>query len=483
MPEIKDCTTNFFSELCGVNIIVDPNSQLGNDDDRVLIVGQSTGTAGPGTAHQVNDNTRQNLFGVNSSLNEMIDEFKAGCPTAEIWAFPVAPVGTAGIAVVTITGVPAAPTSGRVYLWVNGVSYVQAFNPAVDTDADLTARFAAAIEATDNSVNAVAAANVLTVTTVAVGEVDGFLDVRKQYGRQPDRITSNDITVAIAVTAPTGTPTDVSAIAGLAQGFEFVINPYTDDTSIAAVSDYLCGQWTGGSNGRAYGVRYGSVASNIAFGQSTNNALIAYMAQCDCALTRPATETASFGCLAYRQLNCQSGDVGASMTGMIMPDMLAPESGDAYTSADNAALVEAGMGYFNIDRINQVSIGRAVTTYTVADNGTLDVSLRDINKPAMIACISRRLREGITSKFTGYAFRRDGVIGGNSNRVMTLASLTNFMIGIAQGLSNDNLIQNIDGFVQSLQTSVDPASGCITVITNPTLVEQACCFNIVLRTN
>jgi phage tail sheath gpL-like len=141
------------------------------------------------------------------------------------------------------------------------------------------------------------------------------------------------------------------------------------------------------------------------------------------------------------------------------------------------------MGYFDVDRIGQVSIGRAVTTYTVADNGTIDLSLRDINIPALLACMSRRIRTRITSKYTGWAFRADGIVGRNSSKVLTLAALDNFIIGLAQEFSDDNWVQDIEGFIQSLETSVDPETGCISIRINPTLVKQVCCFNVTIRSN
>jgi phage tail sheath gpL-like len=321
---------------------------------------------------------------------------------------------------------------------------------------------------------------VLSVTTKGLGVIGGQLDVRSSYSVRAGFTTSPAVTVAIALTAPTGLP-NLSGVAGISEGFEFVVNPYTDDNSIAAVSDYLCSQWTGGSNGRAYGVRYGDVSSSIAFGQNANNALLSYMAV-DGALTPSYLESASYGCLAYRQLNCQSPNIGASLTGLAMPAMLAPEVADRFSNADKAALVEAGVGYFNVNRANDVTVGRAVTTYTVADNGTLDVSLRDVNRPAMIACISRFLRDSLTAKYTGYSFRRDGVVGRGSDKVATVTGIRNYIIGLAQQLSDRNLIQDLEGFVRSLSVVFDEDTGCVAITVDPELVQQFCCATITLRT-
>lgn len=482
MAELKNCTTNFYPELCGVNVIVDPRAQLGVDDDRLLIIGQSNaaGTADVGSVQLVRDDTRTGLFGANSMLNRMIDEAREQFPTTELYAFVVENDGTAGEADVTFTGVPAATGPGIVYLFVNGRIYQAAYDPTVDTNQTLAAKFAALIEANDPALAAVAALGVLTITTDTLGVIGGFLDVRATYGVRPDLASNPDIGVAIAMTAPTGLP-DLSALADLTEGFEFVAMPYPDDNSVAALSTYLCGQWSGGANSRAYGVFYGTDTAAIVLGQTTNNALISFAA-IDGALTPPYLETVSYAGIMFRRLNCQSSDIAASLTGERMPAMLAPEIADRFSPAQEANMVEAGIGYFRVTRVNDVNIGRAVTTYTVADNGTLDQSFRDVNRPAMTACISRFLRENMTAKYTGYAFRRDGITGRASEKVATLAGVRNYLVSLASQLSDRNLVQNIDGFIASLVVEFDQESGCVAITVDPELVNQFCCANITLRT-
>lgn len=482
MAELKNCTTNFYPELCGVNVIVDPRSQLGVDDDRLLIIGQKgTGaTAADNSVQQVRDDTRAALFGADSMLNRMIDEAREQFPTTELFAFVLPNAGTAGEAEVTITGVPAASGPGIVYLFVNGRTYQAAFDPAVDTNQTLAAKFAALITSNDPTLGAVAALGVLTITTEILGEIGGFLDVRASYGVRLDLASHPDITVAIAMTAATGVP-DLSALATLGQGYEFVAMPYTDDNAVADLSAYLCGQWSGGANSRAYGVFYGTDTDAIVLGQTTNNALVSFAA-INGALTPPYLETMSYAGIMFRRLNCQSADIAASLTGERMPAMLAPEIADRFTPAEEAALVEAGIGYFRVTRVNDVNIGRAVTTYTVADNGTLDQSFRDVNRPAMTACISRYLREQLTAKYTGYAFRRDGIVGRTSDKVATEAGIRNFIISLGGVLSDRNLVQDIPGFIASLSVEYDAETGCVAIRIDPELVNQFCCANVTLRT-
>ena len=482
MAELKNCTTNFYSELCGVNVIIDPRSQLGVDDDRLLLIGQKgpLGSAADGSIEQVRDDNRVALFGQDSMLNKMIDEARQQFPTVELYAF-VAPVaGTAAVSDVTFAGVAAATGPGLLYLFVNGRPYQVAFDPATDTDTTVAAKFATLINAQNNTLGATSAAGVLTITTDFVGRIAGFLDVRESYGVRPDLSSSASVTVTVATTAATGFA-DLSALAASSQGFEFVAMPYTDDAAVTDLSTYLCAQWSGGVNSRAFGVFYGTDTQAIVRAQATNNALISFAAIRG-ALTPSYLETVSYAGIMFRRLNCQSTDIAASLTGERMPAMLAPEIADRYTPAQEAALIEAGMGYFRVTRVNDVNIGRAVTTYTVADNGTLDQSLRDVNRPSMIACISRFFRENLTAKYTGYAFRRDGIVGRGSERVATVAAIRNYMITLASRLSDRNLLQDVDGFISSLSVEFDAETGCIAIKADPELVTQFCCATITLRT-
>ena len=482
MTELSSCTNNVFTERCGVNVFINPAQSLGTDDDCVLIVGQihPDGTAAPGL-YQYNANTAPELFGSNGTLIQSVTEFLEGCPTADVYIYAAAdPAATAGSADVTITGVAAAAASGTVFVWVNGQVYSVAFDPTVDTDDDVAERLSALIGSDFPFLNVSVAGNVISLETSETGEIAGFLDVRGSYSCRPELVTSADVVVEIASVDGAGVP-DLSGLPDIVQGCEFVSNPYTDSASMAAVASYACAQWSGGSSTRVYGTYYGDAASAAAFGLRTNSPFFSYIAV-NGALTAPYLETASYACIAYRNLNCQADALAASLSGQVFPSMLAPEADDLYSASETASLIENGVGYAVVTRAKDVTVGRAVTTYTVADNGTLDNSLRDVNKPAIYACLSRRLREGLTAKFTGFSFRNDGVVGRGrgASRVTTQEGVENCIITFAQEFSDDNLIQNIEAFIDTLEVSVDDATGCISVFTDPDIPCPLCCMNVFL---
>lgn len=484
MTELSSCAGNFFNEICGVNVIANPGQEVGLDDDCILVLGQihPDGTAAPGV-YQYNSRTANDQFGANGTLMSMINEILDSCPTADLYVYGVAdPAGTAGSAEIEIAGVDTATASGTVYVWINGQAYSVPFDPAAsptpDTDAIVAARLAAVIASANPFLDVTVAAGVVSIETTETGEVAGWLDVRSSYSCQPSLITSDEITVTIAATEGVGVP-DLSGLPGIPEGCEFVVNPFTDNASISSVESYLCREWSGGASSRAYGVYYGSAVDAAAFGLSTNDPKFSYLA-INGALTPPYTESAAYACIAYSRLNCAATDKASSLSGEVMPALLSPESGDLFTNSEKANLVENGMGYFNVTRAKDVVIGRAVTTYTVADNGTTDLSLQDVNKPAIYACMSKRLTDGLTAKFTGFTFRTDGVVGGNSRRVTTVEGVENCIITFAQEFSDENIIQNIDAFIDSLNVELDATTGCILVQTNPDIPCPLCCMNVYL---
>lgn len=480
MAQLRDCTSNFHSGLCGVNVVIDPQATNVQDNkDRVLIIGQRSDDSSANGLYKVQEDTRGELFGINAMLNRMIDEFREISPKAEVWAYALPNAGTASTATMTVTGVDTAKSSGKLYFWVNGQIYQVAFDPEYDTNDSVASKIQSVISATNDTLLATVTSNVVTVETLIKGDIGAFLDVRSSYGRRQDKRSSPEVTLAIKVKRGDGVP-NLSGITEVSEGFEFVINPYTDDQAIQSVAAYLCGQWSGGANSRAFGVFYGSANEAQALGTNTNNALLSYLA-IDGALTPSYLESVSYGAKAYERLNASSNEIAMSLTGTVMPAMLAPEVGDLYSNEEKSALVASGIGYFDINRINEVAIGRAVTTYTTDETGSIDIALQDVNKPSQIAYLSRYFREKLTAKYTGYALRRDGVVGSASQRVITLVGVRNYVITLANELSEMNLIQDLNGFAESLEVRLTDA-GCIEITVDPELVDQFCCLTVTLNT-
>lgn len=479
MTELSSCARNFFAERCGVNVIVNPGQQVASDADCIMILGtiHPDGTAAPGL-YQYNANTAPTAFGPNGTLMQTLTETLKDCPTADIYICAATPVGTVGSAEVAITGVSTATASGIAYIWVNGQVYSAPFDPAVDSDSILAERLKSVILSDQPYLSITRAGGTLTIETTEEGEVSGFLDVRGSYSCLPQLVTSSEIDVAITVTSGTGAP-DFSALPSKTQGCEFVINPFTDNATMGHVEEYLCQQWSGGASSRAYGVYYGSALNAAAFGLQTNDAKFAYMG-IDGALNPPYIASANFGCIAYRRLNCEANDIASSISGEVMPSILSPEPDDLFSNAEQANMIGSGIGYFNVTRAKDVVIGRSVTTYTVADNGTLDNSLADVNKPAIYACISKRMTDSLNAKFTGFTLRTDGVVGGGSRKVTTEEGVENCIITEAQGFSDDNIIQDIPGFIESLVVETDPDTGCVLIKTDPDIPCPLCCINLFL---
>ena len=487
MTEITDCTTPSFTQLCGVNVIVDPLRELVRTRDCKIIIGQKSDTAlAPDyTVHEVIDATRDVLFGADSMLNQMISDscdLNSGIPT---YAYVVPNnIGTPGEAEVIFAGVATATAPGTYYIWVNGQPYSATFDPATETDADLAQKFADLINMIGEGVTAVVNGPALTITTDSTGEIGGFLDVRTSYSCRPDLMGSPEITTTVDLTPGTGVP-DLSGFPD-AQCCAFVSNPYTDLQSMASVKEYLCRGWSGkGCNPRAYGVLYADFDDSRAFGQNCNNPLVSYQAV-QGGLTPPYLETAYFATLAYNQLNTQSQGIAESMVGALMANMLAPEASDLFTDQQQALLFDAGIGTFDVTGAKQVILASATTTYRTANNGTADNSYKFINDTAVDAYLRDAICRGLTEKYinNGYSFRTDGRVGTRcGGKVATPEAVRNYMLNLMQDADDCNIIQDYQQLVDSTQVNVIEQDGCdcLQVLIDPRRVRPFCCINVQLR--
>ncbi len=478
MAELKNCTTQFTRSLCGVNVTINPQQRIKDEQDRVLIIGQKSDNSPAGEGlHLVKLETKDDLFGYDSMINAQIDDFLELSADTEVWAYILPNTGDSGKSTVTVTGIDTATATGSIYLWVNGNSYQVPFDPETDTNQSVAGKLQAVITASDTSLIVIAEDNKVKIETKAKGAIGGFLDVRKSYEKRLEQRSSDEVTIAIKTTQGTGNP-NLSKLEEVNEGFEFVINPYTDSQSISSVSTYLCKQWSGGDNSRAFGVFYGGFEQAKAFATNTNNALISYIGA-NGALTPSYLESSSYGAIAFNLLNSLSKNIANSLSGEAMPSMLASEKADEYTDKQKAELIENGMGYFNVGRNNKVSIGRAVTTYTTSDDGAYDTSLQSVNKVSQMAQISKLFRTKIAEKYAGYAFRSDGVTG-TGGKIATLSGIRNYVISLAQDLSNRNVIQHLDKFIENVQVFKNK-NGCIEIQVEPEVIEQTCCFNVTLN--
>ena len=487
MAEITDCTTPDFRSLCGVSVRIDPLQQLTTRRDCILLIDQlgedASAMANPYTLMQATQATRSMMYGLSSPINRALDKMWSMDPTVEVFVYPVPrDIGTSGIQSVALPDVSTEATGGNYWLWVNGTAYTVSYDPSVDDGTTLAAKFAALIDS-EPTLNATAANGVLEVETVATGAINGFLDIRSSYSRFPLRqnVQSPIITVdQVASGAP-----DLSGLPNITECCTFVSNPYTDDASMRAVNALTCSTWSGdGCEARSYGVFYGDQPNASAFGAAQNTPLATYQAV-QGALEDSAINSACWTMLSWMSLNRESEGIAESMVGRLMPDMMLVESFDAWDAQQRAALEDSGMGFFTPEA-SGMTVGLATTTYRFANNGIADDSYIFANDVAIDAAVRGTIRDALRQAFTqnGYAFRSDGVQGRRCRtKTLTAEGLRNFILNLADRMSECNWIQDMPGFARSLQI-IPPdqsASGCIEVQATPQRVRPVCCMDVLLR--
>ena len=456
------------------------NSQAGffQSDTRILVFGQKlpAGSATDGQIVQVFGN-QAGLFGQGSMLSSMIDTITLNAANAEVWAIPLADVGVAGEWTVTVTST--ITTAQVVNLLINGqVFQVTAFT--TDTDDDIATNLAAAINADVSvPVTAVAAANVITLTAKSLGEIAGDVDIRNEYRRL--RVSNSEVLLTVAQTvAPAGAPDVTAAVNGLAdEAFDWIANPYTDTVSINALSSELSdlsGRW--GALQALYGHAGAAIkdtpANLSAFGNTLNDqhlSLLGFAGSPTPAYNITAALVAKF----WLHLST-APELSRPMQTIELSGVLAPEAEEVFNKQVRQTLYFDGIGSVTVDRDGTVRIDRVLTTYKTNDAGAPDSSYLDVQTLAQLQYLIRYFDARIKQLYPRHALRGDLEISPPGSFTVTPRDVRNTLIAAAQELSNQNVIEDVQGFVERVIVQRASDNGgdpnCLEMIIQPDLVNQ-----------
>ena len=218
------------------------------------------------------------IGGPGSVLAAMHKRFRQVDSFGEVWCLPLKiSTGTAATATVTVTGT--STEAGLLNLYVAG-QRVRAIVPTGSTAAAVATALAAAINAlTDLPVTATAASAVVTLTAKFKGVLGNDIQVMlNRLGRANGEYTPAGLTVvAGAMANGVGSPDMAAALAALGdESFEFIAQPWTDATTLAAwrvAMNDSAGRWSWAKQlyGHVYTALRGTVGTLVAAGQQLND--------------------------------------------------------------------------------------------------------------------------------------------------------------------------------------------------------------------
>lgn len=426
------------------------------------------------------------LFGAGSQLADMVDSYRQNDPTGELWCVAVPPgTGVAATATVTIAGTPTA--GGLVALYIGDRRYPLSVTPT-STATTLAAALVAALTADPFApAGAEAAAGVVTLTANAPGEIGNTLNVALNLrGVAGGEWTPDGVTVTTtAFTGGTGDPDVTAALAALADAeYDYVCVPWTDAGTLDAVQaafNDVTGRWAWSVQlyGHAFSARAGTVAALVTFGQGRNDphcSVMGYPAGSPSPAWRVAAALTGQAAVGLR------ADPARPLQTLPLVGILIAPRGQRFTVGERQTLLFDGVATCTAGPDNVVHIERCITTYQQNAWAQSDPSWLDVQTPATLQYIVRRLRNAILTKFPRSKLANDGTRFGPGQAVVTPAILRAELVAQYSELEEEAEVENIEAFKQFLIVERDLTDpNRVNVLFPPDLVNQLRIFAMLVQ--
>lgn len=459
------------------------NSQAGYfvQNQRILLIGQKL-AAGmavgdePILVSRNDEAIRQ--FGLGSMLARMHAVVRMNDAVGEVWCLPLLDpaAGVAAAGTLTLTGAPS--EAGTLNLYIGG-DRVQVVVAVADTNTDIAARIAAAIN-TDLTlpVTAAAATNIVTVTARHKGALGNDLRLQFNYrGAAGGEETPAGLLIAIVQpTGGTGAPALGGAVAAMGdEEFDFVIHPYTDSASLDAFKLLMndsTGRWSPNKQiyGHVYAALRGTFAGLYAAGTARNDPHHT-IAGVETGVPNPVWEyAAAYG--ARNAVYIKADPARPTQTGPLLGILPAPPS-NRFIKTERESLLHAGIATSMVDSGGNVLIERAITTYQKNPWGQPDPSYLDSETLHQLATIIRRLRSRITQKYPRHKLANDGTSFGAGQAIITPKIARGEITSEYKAMEYIGLVENYKLFNEHLIVERNPDDpNRLDVLFPPDLVNQ-----------
>jgi len=468
------------------------NSQANSaqQTQRALIIGQITASGAavpnePIISQGAADAIAQG--GAGSMLALMTAAYRAADDFGEVWYLPLAddPTATAATGTITISNAPTA--TGTVYLYIAGVRVTLPVT-STQTTAQIAAALAAQINATPNlPVSASATTNVVTLTALNKGLAGNDIDVRLNYlGQRGGESTPAGLVLAIvAMAGGAVNPTLNTALANLSsKSFDFIVCPYTDAASLAAIATLLndqTGRWSWDEQlyGHCFAAYRGTLGNQTTFGSGLNN-------QHTTVLGFNNSPTPNWLVAADLAGTCAvslRADPATPLQTLALSTMLAPPLSSRFALSDQNTLLFTGISTFTVDDAGVCSLQKVITTYQKNAFGQADDSYLGVETMFTLAAVLRDMAGVITSKFARMKLAANGTRFAAGSNIVTPNIARAALIAEYQHLEEDlGWVQNSKAFAASLivqQNTQNPNR--LDVLWPGTLINQLNIFAVLAQ--
>ncbi|HEO8935958.1 TPA: phage tail sheath subtilisin-like domain-containing protein [Serratia marcescens] len=451
---------------------------------RTLLIGQmlSTATAAPGIPQKVSsDSAVAGICGSGSMLHNMMTAYLANDISAELWILPLAD-GATGTTAATgkLQVVTAAAATGVLSLYIAGVR-VQLTVVSTDDNVAVAAAIAAVINGQSKlpvtaEVDS-AATDTVKLTAKNKGAHGNSIDIRLNYqGAAGGEETPQGMTLTITPMASgAGAPVLTDALGNLQdRAFDFIVNPYTDTTSLDAVKEFLSdatGRWSYAQQlyGHSFGALAGTYGSLSAAGEARNNQHETLLGINGSPTPAYLWAAALTGAIAPSLRN----DPGRPTQTLTISGVLAPPLEDRFSLTERNNLLYSGISTFTVADDGSVQVEKTITTYQKNKFGDADDSYLNIETLFLLMFVTRFLRTQITSKFSRMKLASDGTRFAPGSAIVTPNVIRAELIAQYRTLEYNGYVQDSAAFAKTLLVERNSSNTKrIDVLWTGTLIDQ-----------
>lgn len=431
---------------------------------RTLIIGQmftsgaKAGTATPGKPVICGGATHAaQLAGAGSMLHLMAADYFAADSFTEVHLLPLQDDGAAIAAGGSFAFTHVATANGTLSLYIGGVR-IQLPVLTTQTVNQLATALVAAIAATPNLPVSAAVdgtnAYQVNFTALNAGPGGNEIDLRVNYGgakageATPAGLTYTIVAMASGATAPSlSTP-----LANLGdKGYDFIVLPYTDSTSLDALKAFLddnTGRWSWDVQvyGHFFAAFRGTYGALTTFGSGRNDQHGTVMGIYD--TPTPAWRWAAMYAAAVAP--SLRNFAPQPLQTLTIPGALAPPLSSRFPLSERNALLFNGISTFTVDDDGTVRVERAITTYQTNAFGQPDNSYLPVERMFQLMFDLRFLKGIVTTEFGRMALVDDGTRIAPGSPIVSPSVVRARLIGAYAELIDLGQAQDLDSFVSGL---------------------------------
>jgi phage tail sheath gpL-like len=240
--------------------------------------------------------------------------------------------------------------------------------------------------------------------------------------------------------------------------FDFIVCPYTDATSMGALTSFLndpTGRWS--YLQQLYGTVYygysGTYSALTTFGTALNDQHSSVMGFSG----SPTPPWRWAAAVAGARAVSARADPAAPMQTVILQGVLAPPIANQFPASERNTLLYDGISTFTVDQAGNVAIENLITTYQLNALGVPDNSYLEVETLDTLAAILRDLKAVVTQKYSRVKIGDPGVRYDASAGVVTTTSIKSDLIARYQWLCTVKAwAVNAQEFAQGISVQQNP---------------------------